>query len=343
MRRPILSLMAVCGSVWGWTAAGWAQEFNPFGDLNSSQQSIAAPLSPDASGTIHGDSLYNVSETPPPSPNPLPGALPGPAEDLEAQEGGLHAEDAHGHAAHNHHEHCEWEEEHEEEPLGNIRVTPLYRTIESAKWKKLFHNMYSINVGTTFWQPEHHHGGYNTQFGVTAEFQYSHLDPKSVNINSVISIPFNTRQNLRINDANMYGGNIGPSFAINRYLSNSTTKVELGFTPLVTIGSFNTRLGPNNPSPGQSQLFLDRGASNDAPIVGGDFRLWTGIKTQSGFRAGVTGFYGVAATSAVYDTSQTFKTYGGGVYVELPTRFVPHEFPAPTGTFQWFERLLHLD
>ncbi len=335
MRRPLISLMAVCGIVWGGTATGQAQEFNPFANSNSPDQ--RAPFAPNAPEISLTQSIIE----PPPSPEPLPNALPGPAEDLEGPHQPAHSE---GHAAEHvfhEHEYCEYEEE--EERIGNIRVTPLYRTIESAKWKKLFHNMYSINVGTTFWQPEHHHGRFNTQFGVTAEFQYSHLDPKSVNINSVISIPFNTRQNLRINDANMYAGNIGPSFAINRYLSNSTTKVELGFTPLVTIGSFNTKLVPNNPSPGQSQLFLDRGASNDAPIVGGDFRLWTGIKTKSGFRAGVTGFYGVAATSAVYDTSQTFRTYGGGLYVELPTRCVPHEFPAPTGTFQWFEKLFGLE
>ena len=164
-----------------------------------------------------------------------------------------------------------------------------------------------------------------------------------MNINSVISIPFNTRQNLRISDANIYAGNIGPSFAINRYLSNSTTKVELGFTPLVTIGSFNTRLVPNTPRPAKANCFWTAGLRTMPPIVGGDFRLWTGIKTKSGFRAGITGFYGVAATNAVYDTSQSFRTYGGGVYVELPTRCVPHEFPAPTGTFQWFEKLFGLE
>ena len=342
MRRPILSLLAVCGCVWGWTAAGLAEDFNPFSDLNSPEERTAAPFAPDSSETLPRLSLNNFAETPPPAPEPLPEALPEPAESLEAYEAEMHAHDAHGHSVpHVHHVHCECEEH--EERIGNIRVTPLYRGIESTKWNRLFHNMYSINVGTTFWQPERHHNRYNTQFGVTAEFQYSSLDPKNVNINSVISVPFNTRQNLRINDANIYGGNIGPSFAINRYLSNSTTKLELGFTPLVTIGSFNTKLVPNTPSAGQSQLFLDRGASSDAPIVGGDFRLWTGIKTQSGFRAGLTGFYGVAATSAVYDTSQSFKTYGGGIYVELPTRFVPHEFPAPTGTFQWFENLFGLE
>jgi hypothetical protein len=51
----------------------------------------------------------------------------------------------------------------------------------------------------------------------------------------------------------------------------------------------------------------------------------------------------VAETDAIFDSSETFNTYGGGVYVEMPTRFIPHEFPAPMGAFQWFEELLHLE
>jgi hypothetical protein len=87
---------------------------------------------------------------------------------------------------------------------------------------------------------------------------------------------------------------------------------------------------------------LGRRASDNGTIVGGDFRVWTGIKTESGFRAGLTGFYGVAETDAIFDSSKTFNTYGGGVYVEIPTRCIPHEFPAPMGAFQWFEELFHL-
>jgi hypothetical protein len=185
---------------------------------------------------------------------------------------------------------------------------------------------------------------YSTQVGLVTEFQYSALDAKSgVNISSVVSNPFNIRENVRVDDANIYAGNIGLSFVANRYLPDSCTKLELGFSPILTIGNLTSKLLSNTPTAGQTNIILDRGASNDGTIVGGDFRLWTGIQTHSGFRAGVTGFYGIAETDAIYDVSEQFNTYGGGFYVEIPTRCIPHEFPAPVGTFQWIEELFHLE
>lgn len=348
MRRPFVSLSAVAVGLFGWLTTGLAEEFNPFAEQVSLQEAVA-PLSP---------------QPVPVEAMEQPGAAPhGETHDPTSgmHDGTLEMQEAHGdphtlgqdpHSVHHAQPHHGYEYGHEhghehahehEEPIGNIRVTPLYREIESDIWNRVFDNMYSVNVGTTFWQHERHHDNYSTQVGLVTEFQYSRLDAKSdTNINSVTSIPFARRENLRVKDADIYGGNIGLSFVVNTYLPNSATKLELGVSPLLTIGSLNADLEPNRPTAGQDTIVLDRGASDNGTIVGGDFRLWTGIKTESGYRAGITGFYGVAETDAIFDSSETFNTYGGGVYLEMPTRFVPHEFPAPKGTFQWFEETFGL-
>jgi hypothetical protein len=204
--------------------------------------------------------------------------------------------------------------------------------------------MYSINVGTTFWQPEHCHSGFNTQSGLVVEFQYTGLDgDNSTVINSAVSNVFGFRETLVVDTADIYAGNIGLSFAANTCLPNSWTKWEVGVSPILTIGNLSAEFEAATPTPGQRTIVLDRRASKNGTIVGGDFRVWTGIKTPSGFRAGLVGFYGVAETDAIFDRSETFNTYGGGAYVEMPTRFIPHEFPAPTGALQWFEEIFGLD
>ncbi len=356
MRRPLFRLMAVVvGSLWGWSTPGLADDFNPFEDPIS-QNRPATPL-------VSAPEPFSPTETLFDSPAEAPAPVPNPGEATPATTGEAHPENQEGgqgdsvyklhdeehlqpHEEHAPHfmEHMH-EEEHEPEPLGNIRVTPLYRQIESGLFRQLFKNMYSVNVGTTFWQPEQNHGLFNTQVGFLTEFQYSGLNPRNnVNISSVTSVPFATRENLRVDHANLYTGNLGLSFAANTYLPDSCTKLELGFSPIVTIGALTTGLVQNtHPLAGQSNIFLDRGASSYGHYIGGDFRLWTGIKTQSGFRAGITGFYSVAETPVIYDVSNRFRTYGGGFFVEMPTRFVPHEVPVPIGTLQWIEKVFHLD
>ena len=362
MRRPILRLIAVFGGAGAWMMPAWAEEFQPFAQ-QVSQPEAAAPMTP--------------------APQPFPPEVPLGEQTPSLQRGQYRIEgqtewkeyeyevpahDAHAHPEHHehhaHHEHHHHAHHHEhEEPLGNLRVTPLYREIESDIWDSVFDTMYSVNVGTTFWQPEHHHGYFNTQVGLVTEFQYSSLDGESdTTINSVVSVPFAIREIVRVKEADIYAGNIGLSFVANTYLPDSCNKLELGFTPLLTIGNLNAdleRSAPFGPSrdaviaaitaypplpPGtpQGDIILGRRASDNGTIVGGDFRVWTGIKTESGFRAGITGFYGVAQTDAIFDSSRTFNTYGGGVYVEMPTRFIPHEFPAPVGAFQWIEEIFHL-
>ncbi|MCA9072366.1 MAG: hypothetical protein KDA84_25750 [Planctomycetaceae bacterium] len=371
MRRPYVSLTAAFISICGWLSTGWADEFNPFAELVSSEE-VQAPLSPAEAPPLPAESfdapLPEVYETPgtefipvPQQGHPEGEPFPVPHEEHGEhhqfhEPGKMHGHEMHGeghteehgghehfehHEAHHHHHHAH-EHEHEEE-LGNIRITPLYREIESDLWNKVFDSMYSVNIGTTFWQHERNHGSYNTQVGLVTEFQYSALEGKSnTNISSAVSNVFGFRENIRVKDADIYGGNIGLSFVANTYLPDSCTKLELGFTPLVTVGSLNANLIANQPTAIQPSIVLRSEASKNGTIVGGDFRLWTGIKTESGFRAGITGFYGVSETDAIFDSSETFNTYGGGVYVEIPTRFVPHEFPAPIGTFQWIEELFGL-
>ena len=330
MRRPIVSLSAAVAAMLGWLSSGWADEFNPFAQKVSLQEAVA-PLSPQPA-RANEPALIPHQEG-----GEATGGHEGAHEGMEGHEEHHEFHEDHAHHHHHHHEH--------EEPLGNIRVTPLYREIESDIWDLVFDSMYSVNIGTTFWQPEHHHYNYSTQVGLVTEFQYSALDGRSgTTISSAVSNPFAIRENVRVNDADIYAGNIGLSFVMNTYLPDSCTKLELGITPLLTIGSLNADLERSAPTPtNQTTIVLDRRASDNGTIVGGDFRLWTGIKTESGYRAGITGFYGVAETDAIFDSSQTFNTYGGGVYLEMPTRFVPHEFPAPMGAFQWFEEIFGLD
>lgn len=354
MRRPYVSLTAAFISICGWLSTGSAEEFNPFAELVSSEEA-AAPLEPAEPPPLPGE----IDPAPPavPSITPETELVPVP-QDGTTETHPLHEmpeHEPHGeghsehHEAHEHHEHHEHhhhahhEHHGHEEELGNIRVTPLYREIESDLWNSVFDSMYSVNIGTTFWQREHHHHNFSTQVGLVTEFQYSALDGKSdTTISSAVSNVFGIRETVRVKDADIYGGNIGLSFVASTYLPDSCTKLELGFTPLVTIGSLNANLITSPATASQADIVLDRRASDNGTIVGGDFRVWTGIKTESGFRAGLTGFYGVSETDAIFDSSETFNTYGGGVYVELPTRFVPHEFPAPMGTFQWFEELFGL-
>lgn len=360
MRRPYVSLTAAFISICGWLSTGLAEEFNPFAEFANSEEA-AAPLSPGS--TPPEASPPGVYEAPQTEFVPVPHeGHPGTHPQHEPHEvhghemhGEGHSEHHEGHEHHESHEHFEHHEHHHhahhggheghghEEELGNIRVTPLYREIESDIWNQVFDSMYSVNIGTTFWQHERHHHSYNTQVGLVTEFQYSSLDGKSrTNISSAVSNPFGIRENIRVKDADIYGGNIGLSFVANTYLPDSCTKLELGFTPLVTVGNLSANLVANQPTTSQPTIVLDRRASKNGTIVGGDFRVWTGIQTESGFRAGFTGFYGVAETDAIFDRSESFNTYGGGVYVEMPTRFVPHEFPAPVGTFQWIEEIFHL-
>lgn len=329
MRRPIVSLSAAAAAMLGWLSTGSGQDFRPYTPQVTLQEAVA-PLSPEPGEPV-------------PIPHVEPAETHGEAHEAPHKgHGELHEGHDH-HEFHEHHAHHHRHGHEHEEPVGNIRITPLYREIESDIWDLVFDSMYSINVGTTFWQPEHHHHNYSTQVGLVTEFQYSALDARSgTNINSVVSIPFAIRENLRVDDADIYAGNIGLSFVMNTYLPDSCTKLELGVTPLLTIGSLNADLEPNTPTAGDRTIVLDRGASDNGTIVGGDFRLWTGVKTESGFRAGVTGFYGVAETDAIFDSSETFNTYGGGFYVEMPTHCVPHEFPAPVGTFQWIEEIFGL-
>lgn len=355
MRRPYVSLTAAFISICGWLSNGLAQDFSPFAEPASEE--AAAPFSPAEAPPLPSSSLdasQPVLYEPPETefvPVPQEGtSATHPQHESPEMHGdalhgdGMHDEEHFEHIHHAYHEYHEHEHHEHEEELGNIRVTPLYREIESDLWRKVFDSMYSVNIGTTFWQREHHHHNFNTQVGLVTEFQYSALDGKrDTVISSAVSNVFGFRENIYVKDADIYAGNIGLSFVANTYLPNSCTKLELGFTPLVTIGSLNANLVANQPTANPPSIVLDRRASKNGTIVGGDFRLWTGIKTESGFRAGITGFYGVSETDAIFDSSQTFNTYGGGVYVELPTRFVPHEFPAPVGTFQWFEKLFHLE
>ncbi len=330
--------------------AGLAEEYNPFAEAPPIQtpapllspapepvlpgESLGHPATESHEGHHSNDSHGGIHEG---------GESHGLGHSEHGHESGHHENHEHNehHAHHAHHGH-HGEHEHEEK-LGNFRVTPLWRGIQTDLWDSIFDSMYSVNVGTTFWQPERHYWNFSTQVGLLTEFQYSTLDARpGVNISEVTSIPFGRRQNVRIDDADIYAGNLGLSFAINTHI-NDHTKVELGFSPILTIGNLSTNLIPNTPAPNEPTIRLDRGASDNGTIVGGDFRFWTGFKTESGLRAGLTGFYGVAETDAIFDASKDFNTYGGGFYVEIPTRFVPHEFPAPVGTFQWFEEILGLE
>lgn len=332
MRRPIFSLMAVLGGVWSLTMAGIAGEYNPFEDPSPFEAAVS-PIDSAPEPVLSETDLHSA-EVPPEPGHALEGHE---GHAAEAEEHGLHEE-------HHEHHHAHHEHEHEEE-LGNIRIMPLFREIESDIWDAVFDDMYSINLGTTFYQPEHCHNGFNTQTGLVVEFQYSSLDGNNTtNISSARSnIRGGIRENLVVNSADIYAGNIGLSFAANTHLPNSWTKLEIGVSPILTIGNLSAEFDANTPTPGQRTIVLDRSASKNGTIVGGDFRAWTGIKTHGGFRAGLVGFYGVAETDAIFDSSQKFNTYGGGVYVEMPTHCVPHEFPAPMGTFQWFEEIFHLD
>jgi hypothetical protein len=332
--------MAVLCSVWSLTTAGMAGDFNPFEDPFPLEET-AAPMDPAPEPVTSESELQSLDM--PPEPGHAPEGHGAYEEGMG--EHGLHEEHGHEHFEHfEHHEHHVHHEHHHEEEPGNIHLMPRFREIESDLFDAVFDDMYSINLGTTFWQPEHCHNGFNTQTGLVVEFEYTALDgDNSTLIDSAVSNVFNIRETLVVQDADIYAGNIGLSFVANRCLPNSWSKWEVGVSPILSIGSLNAELEETIPTPGQRTIQLSRRASKNGTIVGGDFRLWTGIKTCTGFRAGLVGFYGVAKTDAIFDSSENFDTYGGGLYVEMPTNFIPHELPVPTGALQWFEEIFHLE
>ncbi len=251
-----------------------------------------------------------------------------------------HAEhhEEHHHAHHHHHEYP-----HElEEKKGRFVVTPFYREFDSDLWDNTFKGMSGFHLGTTFWKPWHELGGcWFARHGFSTEFTYGSMDAEeNVNLNGRVLSRFETSSfNFRVDEAQLYAGTLGLPLEITRYSEASGTRLDFGMSPTINIGNLTADIEPTGRRPNADQYILRAKPSENGTLVNFDMRFWTGIALPNDVRAGVMGFIGYGQTDAVFGRSEQFTSYGGGMYIDIPTRFVPHEFPAPAGTFQWLEVL----
>ena len=248
--------------------------------------------------------------------------------------------ESHHETHHQHHHHHHLPHEHEEE-RGRFVVTPFYREFDSDLWDNTFKGMSGFHVGTTFWKPWHELGGLHVRKGFITEFTFGTMDGEdNVNLNGAALSPFETSVfNYRVEDAQLYAGTIGLALEATKYFESTDTRWDVGMAPTLNIGNLNADIQANTPRPGDSQYMLRAVPSDNGTLVNFDMRFWTGIALPNDMRAGVMGFIGYGETDAVFGRSEQFTSYGGGLYLDIPTRFVPHEFPAPAGTFQWLEVL----
>lgn len=263
------------------------------------------------------------------------------------QHGG-HGHDEHGHgdhgAHHEHHHHAHHAHHEHEEPVGDLFVMPYVRDFVSDRWDAVFNTAYGVNVGTVFWQPRHHVNGLEMRVGLLTEFSFMVMEGRdNTSLNSALLSPIlNEPPNRRVDHAEMYAGNIGLAFEWSDYFAGSCDRWTFGLAPILTVGNINSDLEPDSFDPRERQFFIDRRPSDNGRIVNGDLRGWLGIEMHNGLRAGINGFYGIGTTDAVFGDSKRINSIGGGVYIDIPTEAIPHEFPAVAGTFQWIEVLFGL-
>jgi hypothetical protein len=249
------------------------------------------------------------------------------------------------HHGHVHEEH----EEHEEEERGRFQTWGYYRTFSSDLWDRTFETMFGFNVGTTWWKHwDGEWGEIQRRVGCLTEFTYGYMDARDgTNLDGSILNPFDTSVfDFRVDHAELYAGTIGPAFEMQRRLGedhHDQSAVHWGFAPLLTIGNLDTSIEANPLGAGERQIVLRDEPTENGTLVNFDLRGWAGMTFSGGARVGVMGFWGYGETDAVFGTSERLATHGAGLYIDLPTKLIPHEFPAPAGTFQWFEEIFNLE
>ncbi|MBW3538971.1 MAG: hypothetical protein KY476_01750 [Planctomycetes bacterium] len=248
-----------------------------------------------------------------------------------------HAAEGHEHHAHAHHETC-----HEclhEEP-GRLVLLGTVTGFHSKLWRDAFHPVYGFNAGTVFWHHEPHCcNGRPVHFGLLAEFRFGSTQGRShVNLRNLNPLgPPNTKMKR----AELYEGNLGLAFASRREAAGGT--IETGVAPFLSVGSMNADLGPNDFDPTDKQLVVLSPPSKNGTIVGGHLRLWTAYESAGGTKVGGFVQAGISETDAIFSNSERMNTYGGGLYLDMPTDCIPAELPHPMGALQWIEWLFHLE
>ena len=296
-----------------------------------------------------GDLSATQHSAPPPTVEPL---IPAPAPDaMEHSEHAAHEPHDAGHAPYCPPAPYHFEVEHEEE-LGRLTVTPLVRVHDSDVWDETFDDLYGFNLGTVFWREPGWCHGRPVHLGFIAEFGFATMEgedgvtlvrpERAPDRTDIFSNPATIGPTFfKVEDAQLYTGNLGFALATHTQLGDSGACWQVGVAPVLLIGNINSDfvLVPG-PEVGDRQIPIDRDKKRDSgTFVGGDLRMWSAVELADGTRIGGMGFVGVGETEAIFSDSERLNSWGGGVYVDMPTSWVPARVPQLSGSLQWFDWL----